>query len=181
MFSAVAEMVPPKKVVVAGGAFGQFLAEKRPELQAQCIGQPITAITELAAEKFKALSEDDKVFYQEKYAAATAKYDEDMKAFLDAGGEKKAIQRKGKKMDKEKKDHAQQGVLSGCFPGPFLAKNRDAFQKQCKSMPITATKLAAAKWKELSEIDGKIYEDEYQKKKKKPKPVRKPRSCTFHH
>jgi len=36
-------MEQPKKV--AGGAYGQFLAEKRPELQAECKGQPITAIT----------------------------------------------------------------------------------------------------------------------------------------
>ena len=36
-------MKEPKKV--AGGAYGQFLAEKRPELQAECKGQPITAVT----------------------------------------------------------------------------------------------------------------------------------------
>ena len=30
---------------MAGGAYGQFLAEKRPELQAECKGQPITAVT----------------------------------------------------------------------------------------------------------------------------------------
>ena len=30
---------------VAGGAYGQFLAEKRSELQAECKGQPITAVT----------------------------------------------------------------------------------------------------------------------------------------
>eukprot|EP00438_Fugacium_kawagutii_P028988 Skav211310 [mRNA] locus=scaffold3605:51823:52984:+ [translate_table: standard] len=150
-------MVQPKKV--AGGAFGQFLNEKRPELQAQCKGQPITAITKLASEKFKALSAEDKAIYEKKYEAAKAKYDEDMKVFLEAGGQKKAIQRKGKKGDKKlkkKKDPQAPKKPAGGAYGCFLAKNRDAFQKQCKGMPMTA---------ELSDDDKKIFEEEYQKKK----------------
>eukprot|EP00438_Fugacium_kawagutii_P028983 Skav211305 [mRNA] locus=scaffold3605:24062:25175:+ [translate_table: standard] len=82
-------MVQPKKV--AGGAFGQFLAEKRPELQAQCKGQPITAITKLASEKFKALSDEDRAIYEKKYQAAKAKYDEDMKAFLEESHSEEGI------------------------------------------------------------------------------------------
>eukprot|EP00435_Cladocopium_sp_Y103_P062343 s615_g23.t7 len=151
-----------------GGAFGQFLAEKRPELQTQCKGQPITAITKLASEKFKALSEDDKKVYQEKFVAAKAKYDEDMKAFLEAGGEKKAIKKKGKKDIKKKKDPQapKKPAGAGGAYGCFLAKNRAAFMKECSGQPVTAvTKLASAKWKELSDEDKKIYEEEFQKKK----------------
>ena len=157
-------MAQPKKP--AGGAFGQFLAEKRPELQTQCKGQPITAITKLASEKFKALSEEDKKIYQEKFVAAKAKYDEDMKAFLEAGGEKKAIKKKGKKDIKKKKDPQAPKKPAGGAYGCFLAKNRAAFMKECSGQPVTAvTKLASAKWKELSDEDKKIYEEEFQKKK----------------
>lgn len=171
VFFAMAEMVQPKKV--AGGAYGQFLAEKRPELQAQCIGQPITAVTKLASEKFKALSEKDKAIYEEKYQAAKAKYEEDMKAFLDAGGEKKAIQRKGK-MEKKKKDPEAPKKPTGGAYGCFMAKNRKAFQEQTKGQPATAvSKMGAAKWKELSEKDKKIYEDEYQKKKEEYEEAKK--------
>ena len=157
-------MAQPKKP--AGGAYGQFLAEKRPELQTQCKGQPITAITKLASEKFKALSEEDKKIYQEKFVAAKAKYDEDMKAFLEAGGEKKAIKKKGKKDIKKKKDPQAPKKPAGGAYGCFLAKNRAAFMKECSGQPVTAvTKLASAKWKELSDEDKKIYEEEFQKKK----------------
>ena len=40
--------------------------------------------------------------YQKKFQEAQAKYDVDMKAFLDAGGEKKTIQKKSKKRQKRK-------------------------------------------------------------------------------
>ena len=155
----------PKKP--AGGAFGQFLAEKRQELQKELEGQPITAITKLASSRFKELSEEEQKSYEEKYVAAKAKYDEDMKAFLDAGGEKKVVKRKGKdgKAKKVKDPQAPKRPAGGAF-GCYLAKNRAAFQKECSGQPVTAiTKLAAAKWKELSEEDKKIFEDEYQTKK----------------
>ena len=142
-------MEQPKKP--AGGAYGQFLAEKRPELQTQCKGQPITAVTKLASEKFKALSEEDKKIYQEKFVAAKAKYDEDMKAFLEAGGEKKAAKKKGKKDIKKKKDPEAPKKPAGGAYGCFLAKNRAAFMKECSGQPVTAvTKLASAKWKDLT-------------------------------
>ena len=149
-------MAQPKKP--AGGAFGQFLAEKRPELQTQCKGQPITAVTKLASEKFKALSEEDKKIYQEKFVAAKAKYDEDMKAFLEAGGEKKAIKKKGKKDIKKKKDPQAPKKPAGGAYGCFLAKNRAAFMKECSGQPVTAvTKLASAKWKDITCLLSVIY------------------------
>ncbi|CAJ1347061.1 unnamed protein product, partial [Effrenium voratum] len=85
----------PKKP--AGGAFGQFLAEKRPELMKETQGQPITAVTKLASERFKALGDEERAAYQKKYEEAKAKFEEDMKAFLEAGGEKKARKTKGSK------------------------------------------------------------------------------------
>jgi len=103
--------------------------------------------------------------YQEKFVAAKAKYDEDMKAFLEAGGEKKATKKKGKKDMKKKDPQAPKKPAGGAY-GCFLAKNRAAFMKECSGQPVTAvTKLASAKWKELSDEDKKIYEEEFQKKK----------------
>ncbi|CAL1173865.1 unnamed protein product [Cladocopium goreaui] len=154
----------PKKV--AGGAYGQFLAEKRPELQAECKGQPITAVTKLASKKFKALSEKERAVYQEKYLAAKAKYDEDMKTFLANGGEKKARKSREDKADKKKKKDpdAPKKPAGGAY-GCWLAKNRPSFQAQCKGQPVTAiTKLASAKWKELSAKEKAVFEDEYKKK-----------------
>eukprot|EP00435_Cladocopium_sp_Y103_P046918 s1409_g13.t1 len=166
-------MEEPKKV--AGGAYGQFLAEKRPELQAECKGQPITAVTKLASKKFKALSEKEKAVYQEKYLAAKAKYDEDMKAFLASGGEKKARKSGKDKADKKKKKDpdAPKKPAGGAY-GCWLAKNRASFQEQCKGQSVTAvTKLASAKWKELSAKEKAVYEDEFKKKQEEYKEAMK--------
>ncbi|CAJ1437412.1 unnamed protein product [Effrenium voratum] len=157
----------PKKP--AGGAFGQFLAEKRPELMKETQGQPITAVTKLASERFKALGDEERAAYQKKYEEAKAKFEEDMKAFLEAGGEKKARKTKGSKGAeklKRKKDPAAPKKPAGGAYGCFLAKNRSAFADQCKGQPVTAvTKLASEKWKALSEEEKKVFEEEYQTKK----------------
>merc|ERR1719265_1362368 len=76
----------PKKP--AGGAYGQFLAEKRPEFMKKCAGQPATAVSKMAGEAFKKLSDAQKKPYEQKYEAAKAKFEKDMAAFLAAGGEK---------------------------------------------------------------------------------------------
>ncbi|CAK9035935.1 unnamed protein product [Durusdinium trenchii] len=158
-------LVEPKKV--AGGAFGQFLAEKRSELQKELQGKPVTEITKLASAKFKALTEEERAVYQEKYVAAKAKYDADLKAFEEAGGERKQRKTKGSKKDgKKKKDPDAPKRPAGGAYGCFLAKNRAAFQKETAGQPITAvTKLASAKWSALSADDKKVFEDEYKAKK----------------
>ncbi|CAK9081247.1 FACT complex subunit SSRP1 (Facilitates chromatin transcription complex subunit SSRP1) (Structure-specific recognition protein 1) [Durusdinium trenchii] len=157
-------LVEPKKV--AGGAFGQFLAEKRSELQKELQGKPVTEITKLASAKFKALSEEERAIYQEKYLTAKAKYEADLKAFEEAGGEKKQRKAKGKKDGKKTKDPDAPKRPGGGAYGCFLAKHRAAFQKETAGQPVTAvTKLASAKWSALSADEKKIYEDEYKAKK----------------
>ena len=159
--------VEPKKLT--GGAFGQFLQEKRVELQEATKGKGCAAVTKLASEKFKALSEEEKAVYQEKFVAAKQKYDEDMKAFIAAGGEKKARKSpksKVAKVVKKKKDPNAPKQPAGGAYGCFLAEHRAAFQEQLKGQPVTAvTKLASAKWKELAATEKEVYEQEYQKKK----------------
>merc|ERR1711862_261436 len=76
----------PKKPV--GGAYGQFVNEKRPEFAKQCVGQKASAVAKLAGEEWKKISDVEKAAYQTKYDAAKKKFDVDMAAFLAAGGEK---------------------------------------------------------------------------------------------
>ena len=81
-----------------------------------------------------------------------------MKAFLEAGGEKKAIKKKGKKDIKKKKDPQAPKKPAGGAYGCFLAKNRAAFMKECSGQPVTAvTKLASAKWKDITCLLSVIY------------------------
>ena len=89
-----------------------------------------------------------------------------MKAFLDAGGEKKTTKRKAEKSAKPKKDpDAPKKPAGGAF-GCFLAKNRAAFTEECKGQPVTAvTKLASERWKKLSEDKKKVFQKEYEAKK----------------
>ena len=88
-------LVQPKKP--AGGAYGQFLAEKRAEFVKEVKGQPITAVTKLASARWQALGEEEKKVYQERYVAAKEKYETEMKAFLEKGGEVVKKQKRGAK------------------------------------------------------------------------------------
>merc|ERR1719208_579498 len=62
----------PKKPV--GGAYGQFLAEKRPEFTKKCEGQPMTAVGRMAGEQWKLLSDAEKKPYEAKYARKAEEY-----------------------------------------------------------------------------------------------------------
>merc|ERR1711948_231315 len=67
-----ATLEQPKKP--AGGAYGQFLAEKRPEFMKKCAGQPITAVSKMAGEEWKKLSDAQKKPYEKKYAQVLTEY-----------------------------------------------------------------------------------------------------------
>lgn len=161
----------PKKPV--GGAFGRFQAENRDALAEECKGQPITAVTKLALERFKALSEEDKAVWQKKFQEAKEKYENDMEAFMAAGGEikkaDKSLKRKGNKSSgnaakKIKVDpDAPKKPVGGAY-GRFLAQHRAEFQKQCEGKPASAvSKLAGDKWKALTDEEKKPYQEEYEK------------------
>mmetsp|Transcript_918 Transcript_918/g.2176 ORF Transcript_918/g.2176 Transcript_918/m.2176 type:complete len:312 (+) Transcript_918:71-1006(+) len=155
----------PKKPI--GGAYGVWLGEHRAELQKELgPGKPASEVAKLAGNRYKTLGEDVKAEYQKKFEDAKAKYEADMKAFLDAGGEKKGIKRKAEKASKPKKDPAAPKKPAGGAFGCFLAKNRAAFTKEVEGQPITAiTKLASEKWKKLGEDEKKVYQEEYEAKK----------------
>jgi len=155
----------------AGGAWGIFLAEKRPEFIKACEGQPVSAITKLAGEKWKTIAAKEKDVYQKKYEAAKAQFDKDMASFLAAGGEKtkgvtalRTEKRKAREGKKKKDPNAPKKPAGGAY-GVFLAEKRPEFMKACEGQPVSAvTKLAGEKWRALSDAAKKPYQDKYLKK-----------------
>jgi len=160
----------PKKPV--GGAYGQFLAEKRAEFTKQCAGQKVSAICTLAGDTWKTISDTEKSTYQTLYELVKTKFDADMAKFLAAGGEKSkgaAALRNEKRKAKEGggkkvKDANKPKRPAGGAYGSFLAKNRAAFQKQCPGSITEVAKLAGQKWKELSDAERAPFEKEYKAK-----------------
>merc|ERR1719329_2123070 len=143
--------------------------EKRAEFMKLCAGQPITAVSKLAGDNWKKLSEKEKAPYQKKYEAAKAQFEKDMAAFLAAGGVKekgaaalRAEKRKAKEGKKKKKDpNAPKRPAGGAY-GQFLAEKRPEFIEKCAGQPITAvSKMAGEAWKKLSDAQKKPYEKKY--------------------
>ena len=162
----MADLVQPKKP--AGGAFGIFMSEKRPEFIKLCAGKPATQISKMGGEKWKVLPEAEKSKYQKKYEEVKAEYEEKMKAFLDAGGEKAARKVKEAKDGKRKKakdPDAPKKPAGGAY-GIYLAEHRPSIVASLpKGHKITdVAKAAGAKWKALSEEEKKPYEAKFQKK-----------------
>lgn len=162
----------PKKP--AGGAYGQFMNEKRAEFTKQLQGKPVSEVAKLGGSIWKAMSEADKAPYQKKFEDAKAKYEKDFAAFIAAGGVKtkgvtalRAEKRKARAAKQAKKDPLKPKKPAGGAYGCFLAKHRPAFMKECQGQSVTAvTKLASAKWKALSEAEKAPFEEEYETKRK---------------
>jgi hypothetical protein len=160
----------PKQPV--GGAYGIFLSEKRPEFTKACEGQRASAISTMAGEAWKKLSDVQKAPYQKKYETAKAAYEKDIAAFLAAGGQKakgaralRTEKRNGGNQKKDRDPNKPKKPAGGAF-GIFLSENR---AKIVKSLPaghkITdVTKAAGAQWKALSAEARKPYETVYVKK-----------------
>lgn len=176
----MATPVEPKKVV--GGAFGQYMNEKRQELMKELAGKPASQAVKLGSEKWKALTDAEKKPYEEKYSKAKEQYQKDLDAFIAAGGEKSARVAKKRKGDKESdeegdgkkkkrakkwKDEAAPKRPAGGAFGCYLGKHRAELMEKCKGKPITAvTKMGAELWKALSADQKKPYEEAYETKKK---------------
>ena len=125
-----------------------------------------------AAKAWKALPPNEKKPFEDEAAKRKQQYEKDLKAFLDAGGEKK--KRKSSKDEdgtpskrrKTKDANAPKKPAGGAY-GCYLAKNRAAFTEQCKGLSVTAvSKMAGEKWQKLSTAEKKPFEDEYAVKKK---------------
>eukprot|EP00416_Gambierdiscus_australes_P011298 CAMPEP_0171145126 /NCGR_PEP_ID=MMETSP0766_2-20121228/146904_1 /TAXON_ID=439317 /ORGANISM="Gambierdiscus australes, Strain CAWD 149" /LENGTH=220 /DNA_ID=CAMNT_0011609025 /DNA_START=43 /DNA_END=705 /DNA_ORIENTATION=+ len=162
----------PKRPV--GGAFGVYLTEKRGEFLKACEGQKASVVSKMVGEAWKKLTPTQQEPYQKKYAAAKAKFDNDMKAFLDAGGEKqqgpqalRAAKRKAKEGGKKaKKAKDAPKKPSGGGYGVFLAENRAEI---VRSLPAghrvsDVTIKAGQQWKALSASAKAPYEAKYRER-----------------
>jgi len=168
-------MEQPKKPV--GGAYGIFLTEKRPEFAKSCVGKQASAVSKMAGDAWKKISDAQKAPYQKKYEESKAKFDKDMAAFLAAGGEKtkgvaglRSEKRKAKDGKKKKDKNAPKKPAGGAY-GVFLAENRAAI---VKSLPaghkITdVAKAAGEQWKALPEAAKKPFQDKFLKKQEEYK------------
>ncbi len=73
---------PNKPKQPAGGAFGCFLAKRRADLMKECAGKPVTAVTKLGSERWKALSAAEKLPYEKEFVEKKAAYAEAMKDYV---------------------------------------------------------------------------------------------------
>jgi len=160
-------MEQPKKVT--GGAFGQYMAEHRPALLKECAGKPVTASVKLGSERFKALSDDGRQKYQDKYEKAAADYKVAMEKFLAGGGEiaprKSKKDKEGKKAAKKEKDpNAPKKPTMGGY-GQFMAEKREEVKASLpKDHKITdIAKKVAELFKALSEDEKKKYDEMFKK------------------
>ncbi|CAE7158970.1 SSRP1 [Symbiodinium pilosum] len=119
----------PKKP--AGGAFGCFLAKNRPAFMLEVKGQPITAVTKLASDRWKSLSEDEKKVFQEEYETKKAEYEEAKKSYVPLPSAENEAEKPAKKarVSKEDKETAKQS-----------AKEKKAAEKQAKADTKAAAK-----------------------------------------
>merc|ERR1711988_648952 len=91
----------PKKP--AGGAYGQFLAEKRPEFTKKCAGQPITAVSKMAGEAWKKLSDAQKKPYEKKYAEVFAEYQKALAEYKESNPDAEEAKEKEEEEEEEAK------------------------------------------------------------------------------
>lgn len=92
----------PKKP--AGGAFGCFLAANRAAFHKEC-GGPVTKISKIASERWKAATEDEKDKYNKQYEAKAAAYKEAMKSYVPPAGAEKDDEEDG---DEEENDEEEE-------------------------------------------------------------------------
>ena len=131
----------------------------------------------LASAAWKGLPEADKAPYEERARALKEKYELDMKAFEEAGGEKK--KRKNKhdsadgadspkaKLAKTDKDPNAPKKPIGRADGCFVESRFPELIKQIITKPVSEVSRAASdEWKDMSDVAKTPYEDMYEVKKK---------------
>jgi hypothetical protein len=161
----MASTAQPKK---APSAYFLWLNENRAEISKEIGSSKIPEVARKASEKWKAITAEEKKSYEDRAAKAKVEYDEAMRAFKEEGG---VVMRKSKKDKKPKKDKDAPKRPAGGGYGVYLAQNREEIKKVMPAdHKITdLAKVAAARWKALSESDKKVYEDQYKTKQEEYK------------
>merc|ERR1740123_2685959 len=73
---------PNKPKLPVGGAYACFCASKRAAIQKECEGKPVSAVTKIAAERWRALSITDRQPFEEEYQKKLAAYKAAMKDYV---------------------------------------------------------------------------------------------------
>uniref|UniRef100_A0A7S1AZH4 HMG box domain-containing protein n=1 Tax=Noctiluca scintillans TaxID=2966 RepID=A0A7S1AZH4_NOCSC len=143
-------------------AYWLFLNEKRPEFEQQAGTKLAPMVGKLAGQAWKELPSPARERYEKKAVELKATYDDELKTFLAAGGEKS--KRKASNTDKGAK-RAKKEKDPNCPKRPqnaywlFLTERRDAFVKEAGSAGAPAVaKVAGNAWKHLSEQERQPYE-----------------------
>jgi hypothetical protein len=122
----------------AGGAFGSYLEKNRPQLAKECAGKPITAVTKLAAEQFKSLSEVEKKEYEDMYQAKKKAYEEAMKTYVPPPVPEGVELPKTKKETREEAKAAKAQEKSDAKAAKTAAKNLTTPTKKTRQgKPVT--------------------------------------------
>lgn len=137
--SAKKDKDPNKPKRPAGGAFGCFMEAHRPELLLECAGQPVTATTKLAAERWKLLSEEARLPFEEAYAKKKAAYEEAMKSYVPP-----AVAESEAGEDEEAEEEEDGAAAAG--------------QKKRKVEPDSSSQENSAAWRPRYRITGKCSE-----------------------
>jgi len=165
----------------AGGAFGEWRTANFAEIQEKAAAKPggvgRGGVAKVASEMWKQMSESEQAPWQKKFqehAAAFAAY-KSSDAYVKVPGaaalrtQKRKLKEDPKRVAKlaKKNDPNRPKRPAGGAFGCFLARNRSVFQKECAGKPAMAvTKLASEKWKVLSALDKKPFEEEFHAKQK---------------
>jgi len=92
----------PKKP--AGGAYGCYLNKHRQSMMKECAGKPITAVSKLAGERWKALSAEEKKPFEAEYLTKKAAYEKAMKSYVPPAGAADAADGSEDGNDEEEED-----------------------------------------------------------------------------
>jgi len=170
----MAALEEPKK---PQGAYFLYVNATRKAVQEELKTTDFGPVTKAQADRWKALAAGEKAKYEKQAADAKGKYEEELKAYKEAGGvvgqkRKEKADAKKAKADKAAKKEANadrpKKPAGGAF-GVWLNKNRKEIQKSLpEGSPCTAVApVASSRWKAMSEADKAPFEKEYSELKAK--------------
>lgn len=170
----MAALEEPKR---PASAYFMYVNATRKAVQEELKTTDFGPVTKAQAERWKALGAAEKAKYEKQAADAKAKYQEELKAYTEAGGvvgQKRKEKKDAKKakadkaMKKEANADRPKKPAGGAF-GVWLNKHRAEIQKSLPAgSPCTAVApVASAKWKAMSEADKAPFEKEYSELKEK--------------
>lgn len=146
-------------------AYWLFLEEQRPILSKEVPQgeKALPWVAKVAGEKWKALSADQRLPFEQKAAALKTEYEKQLEEFKASGGQKSGNKPSKRSADKDKTDDAPDGPKRPKNPYMiFLEEIRPILSKEVpegeKALPWV-TKTASERWKNLSEECRRPYEE----------------------